>query len=199
MGNWVDYIPQQVVNLIDYLTDVAINGRSPMTLTFPDHTIDTAPAASTATLTRVAASFGGQLPTAVARMAEAPELLEAFLTSSRLFQGSDLTPLEQEVLILTVAVRNRCEVCVDLHAATLRRLGHADLEPALRAGIDLDDSRLRALQHFTHQVMDTAGAVSDPDRAAFAAAGFTSRQALDVVLGIGAYTLSTYANRLTRA
>ncbi|WP_353952442.1 carboxymuconolactone decarboxylase family protein [Knoellia sp. S7-12] len=170
-----------------------------MPLTFPDHTIDTAPSEATATLTRVASSFGGQLPAAVARMAEAPELLDAFLTASRLFQGSDLTPLEQEVLILTVALRNRCEVCVEMHTATLRRLGHGDLEPTLRDGDDLDDPRLSALQYFTHQVMDSAGGVTDADLASFADAGFTSRQALDVVLGVGAYTLSTFANRLTRA
>ena len=169
-----------------------------MTLTFPDHTTDTAPPAAAATLGRIETAFGG-LPTAVARMAEAPELLDAFLTSSRLFQGCDLSALEQEVVILTVAVRNGCDVCVDLHAVTLRRLGHAELEPALRAGADLDDPRQRALQRFTHEVMDRTGAVPDAALAEFAAAGFTARQALDVVLGVGAYTLSTFANRLTRA
>lgn len=34
--------------------------------------------------------------------------------------------------------------------------------------------------------------------AAFIAAGF-DQQALEVVLGIGTYTLSTFANRMTRA
>lgn len=170
-----------------------------MTLTFPDHTVDSAPTGATATLTRLASAFGGTVPTAAARMAEAPELLDAFFTASRLFASGDLTPLEQEVLILTVAVRNGCDICVEMHTATLRRLGHADLEPTLRAGADLDDPRLNALQRFTHQVMDTTGNVSDADQAAFADAGFSSRQALDVVLGIGAFTLSTYANRLTRA
>jgi AhpD family alkylhydroperoxidase len=170
-----------------------------VTLTFPDHTVATAPAEATATLTRIATSFRGHLPTAVARMAEAPELLDAFLTASRLFQGSDLSAVEQEVLILTVAVRNGCETCVTMHAATLRRLGHGALEPALRAGEHVADPRLAALQQFTHRVMDTTGDVTDADRATFAAAGFTSRQALDVVLGVGAYTLSTFANRLTRA
>ncbi|KGN38079.1 carboxymuconolactone decarboxylase family protein [Knoellia subterranea] len=170
-----------------------------MTLTFPDHTTETAPAEAAPTLKRVAAAFGGTLPTAVARMAEAPQLLDAFLTTSRLFQGSTLTTLEQEVLILTVAVRNGCDVCIEMHAATLRRLGHADLEPALRADLPLDDARLAALQRFTHDVMDHTGAVPDALQNAFAAAGFTPRQALEVVLGVGAYTLSTYANRLTGA
>ena len=35
--------------------------------------------------------------------------------------------------------------------------------------------------------------------AAFLAGGYTPRSALEVVLGIGAYTMSTLANRLTRA
>ena len=33
----------------------------------------------------------------------------------------------------------------------------------------------------------------------FLSHGFTRQQALDVVLGVGLYTLSTYANRLTQA
>jgi hypothetical protein len=33
----------------------------------------------------------------------------------------------------------------------------------------------------------------------FLSHGFTPHQALDVVLGVGLYTLSTYANRLTEA
>jgi alkylhydroperoxidase family enzyme len=47
--------------------------------------------------------------------------------------------------------------------------------------------------------MDTAGDVDDLAMESFLAAGYTPRQALDVVLGIGAYTISTFANRLTRA
>lgn len=34
---------------------------------------------------------------------------------------------------------------------------------------------------------------------AFQAAGFTEEQALDVVLGVGVYVLSTFANRVTCA
>jgi hypothetical protein len=34
---------------------------------------------------------------------------------------------------------------------------------------------------------------------AFLGHGYTARNALEVVLGIGAYTMSTFANRLTRA
>jgi alkylhydroperoxidase family enzyme len=52
---------------------------------------------------------------------------------------------------------------------------------------------------FTLQVLDTAGDVGDDALRAFLASGFTRQNALEVVLGIGTYTMSTLANRLTDA
>jgi alkylhydroperoxidase family enzyme len=48
-------------------------------------------------------------------------------------------------------------------------------------------------------VLDTAGEAGEESLAEFLGHGFTRRNALEVVLGIGAYTLSTLANRLTGA
>ena len=47
--------------------------------------------------------------------------------------------------------------------------------------------------------MAAAGAVGPESLEAFLGHGYTARNALDVVLGIGTYTVSTLANRLTRA
>jgi alkylhydroperoxidase family enzyme len=87
-----------------------------------------------------------------------------------------------------------------MHTAKLRELS-ADpaLVTALREDKPLPDERLQALRDFTHTVLDTAGAVPDEALHAFTKAGFTRQQALEVVLGIGTYTTSTLANRLTRA
>jgi alkylhydroperoxidase family enzyme len=59
--------------------------------------------------------------------------------------------------------------------------------------------RLDAVRAFTLQVLDTAGDVGGEAVAEFLGHGFTRRNALEVVLGIGALTLSTLANRLTGA
>lgn len=48
-------------------------------------------------------------------------------------------------------------------------------------------------------MLATAGAVDDAALDAFLDRGYTARNALEVVLGIGTYTLSALANRLTRA
>jgi AhpD family alkylhydroperoxidase len=166
---------------------------------FVDHTVETAPENARRTLTATEKRMG-YLPAAVARLAEAPLLLDGFLKLSAMFESTSLDPLARETLIMTMATRNSCHVCVAMHTAKLGQLG-ADpaLVTALRDDKPLPDTRLQAVRDFTLTVLDTAGAVPDESLAAFTGAGFTTRQALEVVLGIGAYTMSTLANRLTRA
>jgi AhpD family alkylhydroperoxidase len=142
----------------------------------------------------------GFLPAAVARLAESPELLDGFLRASASFEATTLDPVAREVVIMTMAVRNDCHVCIAMHTATLRRLGaDEDVVAALRTGSPLADVSLEAIRTFTLDVLATAGGVSDDAVRAFLARGYTLRNALEVVLGIGAYTMSTLANRLTGA
>jgi AhpD family alkylhydroperoxidase len=166
---------------------------------FPDLTPDTAPPGSRRALNATAAHLG-YLPVALARMALSPQLMDGFLKTSGLFENSTLDPVAQEVLVMTMAVRNGCHICVAMHTASLTRLG-ADqaLIDALRDGRPLADQRLAAVQTFTVHVLETAGAVSDGQLETFIQNGFTTQNALEVVLGIGAYTMSTLANRMTRS
>lgn len=166
---------------------------------FVDHTVETAPEAARRTMAATEKRLG-YLPSAVARLAAAPQLLDGFLKLSGMFEATSLDQLARETVIMTMATRNRCHICVAMHTA---RLAQLDADPALvtalRADEPLPDPRLAALREFTITVLDTAGEVPDAALAAFVAAGFTTQQALEVVLGIGAYTMSTLANRLTRA
>lgn len=125
---------------------------------------------------------------AIALLKESPETLDGFLKLSQIFESTTLDPHSRETLILTVAERNQCHLCVDMHEAKMAALGPAP-----------DAERLDAVSRFTLRVLASSGAVGDADLADFEKAGYTRRNALEVVLGIGAYTLSTFANRLTRA
>lgn len=166
---------------------------------FPDHTVESAPPASRRAMAATAEHLGF-MPAGVARLASSPELLNGFLKMSTEFEKVTLDPVAQEVVILTVAVRNGCHICIAMHSARLTGLGgDADLLAALRDGKPAPDERLAAIQAFTTEVLDTAGAVPDSALAAFLAHGYTARNALEVVFGIGTYTMSTLANRLTRA
>ncbi|MGC4768135.1 carboxymuconolactone decarboxylase family protein [Micromonospora sp. DT44] len=166
---------------------------------FTAHTAETAPAAARRAIEGVRGRFGW-LPAPVALMADSPQLLNGFLAASAGFEQTALTPLQQEVVVLTVATSYECHVCVALHTGKLTQLGAtAELITALRAGTPLSEPGLEALRRFTLAVLDHRGAVSDDDLDAFLAAGHEPRHALDVVFGVGAYTISTFANRLTRA
>ncbi|MCX4724724.1 carboxymuconolactone decarboxylase family protein [Streptomyces sp. NPDC090052] len=142
----------------------------------------------------------GYLPSPVARMATSPQTLDGFLKLSGIFESTTLSQLDREVLILTIATLNECHVCVAMHTAKLTAMGaDACLIESLRTQKPLMDGKLEALRIFTLEVLATAGAVGDPVRQAFLAQGYTVQNALEVVLGIGTYTLSTFANRLTGA
>ncbi|MEU1132691.1 carboxymuconolactone decarboxylase family protein [Streptomyces sp. NPDC005900] len=166
---------------------------------FTDHTVETAPAESRPAMERVTQAFG-RFPNAVARLAESPELLNNFLESSAAFERTTLEPVAREVVIMAVATRNDCHICVTMHTGKLRELGAGtELITALREERELPDERLEAVRQFTLAVLATAGGVGDDELKAFLSHGHTERNALEVVLGIGTYTMSTLANRLTRA
>ncbi|WP_327359243.1 carboxymuconolactone decarboxylase family protein [Streptomyces sp. NBC_01304] len=149
---------------------------------------------------RVASTMGGKVPDAVARLAESPELLNNFLQLTKVFESCTLEPVAREVVVMTVATRNDCHICVTMHTGKLRQLGAGtDVITALRKEQPLDDERLEAVRQFTLEVLATNGGVGDDELKAFLAHGYTERNALEVVLGIGTYTMSTLANRLVRA
>ncbi|MFF8598868.1 carboxymuconolactone decarboxylase family protein [Streptomyces sp. NPDC015232] len=125
---------------------------------------------------------------ALALLKESPHTLDGFLKLSEIFESTTLDPHSRETVVLTVAERNQCHLCVDMHEGKLAALGPA---PA--------PERLDAVRRFTLQVLAASGAVSDADLDAFLAHGYTRQNALEVVLGIGTYTVSTFANRLVRA
>ncbi|MET8800183.1 carboxymuconolactone decarboxylase family protein [Nocardia sp. NPDC004568] len=166
---------------------------------FPAHTLQTAPPAARPAM-RTVQSTTGTVPDAVRRLAGSPELLNGFLAMSAAFEGCTLDPLAREVVIMTVAVRNDCHVCIAMHTGKLRKLGASpEIVSALRAAGSLPDARLEAIRVFTLELLATAGGVDDASVTAFTAHGYTERNALEVVFGIGTYTMSTLANRLVRA
>ena len=166
---------------------------------FTEHTIESAPPAARRFLTATRNHLG-YLPAGMARMAASPQIIDGFLKLTAIFESTGLEPVAQEVVIMTVATRNRCHICVAMHTARLAALGaSAELIAALRAAEPLADRRLDAIRLFTLRVLDAAGDAGDQALRDFLAAGYTTQNALEVVLGIGTYTMSTLANRLTGA
>lgn len=170
-----------------------------MTTRFPSLTPETAPEASRPFLAGSRKQFGF-VPSPVARAARSPSLLKYLMGGFAAFDASSLDHAEREIVAFTVAYENECHYCMALHSATLEREPRLmAMRDALREGKPLADAKLEALRRFTHATLTRHGRVDDETWAAFTAAGYGETHALDVVLGIGLYVLSTTTNILTDA
>lgn len=142
----------------------------------------------------------GFLASPVARAAAAPPLLEHLLRGFGAFDQTSLSHVDREVIAMTVAYEHACHYCMALHTAMNSRTPElAPIIEALRAGTPLPDPRLEALRAFTLEVLHQRGRVAPATLQAFAAAGYTEQQALETILGVGVYVLSTFTNIATRA
>jgi AhpD family alkylhydroperoxidase len=166
---------------------------------FPSFDETTAPAAAQGALAHTKRAFGG-IPVPLQRYASSPAMLAAALGALEAFEQTSLTPLEREVIAMTMGRVNGCRFCLDLHGRLLRsQNAPATLIAALEAGSALEDRRLEALRGFVEAALRERGDVPEAAWVAFREAGFSHALALEVMMGISAYTLTTFANRLVEA
>jgi AhpD family alkylhydroperoxidase len=202
----IDNLVYHLDNLIVYLTGEGIfmpadvlSGSAFIDSVFTEYTAESAPPAARRLLTATQGRLG-YLPAAMARMAASPQLVDGFMRLTAIFDSTTLDPVAREVLVMTVATRHGCHICVAMHTAALTGLGAGpELIAALRDARPISDERLDAIRVFTLRVLDTAGDVGEAALRDFLARGYTTQNALEIVLGIGTYTMSALANRLTGA
>ena len=170
-----------------------------MTRSFIDYDLDTAASAAHEVLAENKKKFGF-IPSPLARLAVSPVALQAAIAGLTAFEHTSLAPLEREVLAMTMGVKNGCHYCISLHRRLLKMLeAPASLTEALEQGHPLESPKLEAVRAFTLALLERTGDVSDEAWQQFLAAGFDRAAALEVVVGVAAYTLTTFANRLTEA
>jgi AhpD family alkylhydroperoxidase len=166
------------------------------TAPFPAHTIETAPEEVRQALATTIAKLGF-LPSMMATFAEAPALLRGYQAVAPTFDTTSLTPTERLVVLMTGSYLHDCDFCMSAHSWGARRQNiDPELVTALRAGHSLPDAKLDALRVFVTAMVNARGAASDADKAAFFAAGYTPRQALEVVLGLALKVITNYTNAL---
>ncbi|MCO5168698.1 MAG: carboxymuconolactone decarboxylase family protein [Planctomycetes bacterium] len=165
-------------------------------MTHPVHDLESAPAEAQETLAKVRRRLGF-VPNLLGTMADAPPLLDAYLSLASAFEQTSFDATERQVVLLAASRANACEYCVAAHTVIAAGQGVADgVLAALRAGEPLQDGKLEALRRFTVAVVVSRGWPDPAAQQAFQAAGYGPRQALEVVLGVGLKTLSNYTNHL---
>ena len=166
--------------------------------TFKLHTLESAPAGALPILD--AAQKGlGFIPNLYAHLATAPNALSAYKQLGALLEQSTLTPEEQQIVLISTSIENRCEYCVAAHSFLARNMVKVDSAriDALRSQSCLQDQKLNALVAFTRAVVRERGWVQGGQELHdFFAAGYTQQNALEVILGVAMKTLSNYTNHL---
>jgi AhpD family alkylhydroperoxidase len=160
------------------------------------HDENTAPEASRRAM-RGAGDPSSEISNVERVMAESPELLKGLGTLYNLYDQVSLSPVERNVVTQTANFENTCEYCVPWHTKACRDAGMSEADvQALRNDTPLSTPRLEALRRFTRAMILNRGKVSAGEREAFFAAGFTERNALEIVLGLAMKVMTNYTNSI---
>ena len=167
---------------------------------FQIHTIESAPEASQEAL-KIVQQNNGFIPNLIGVLANAPTALETYRTVGAINQRNSLTPTEREVVQITAAVSNGCDFCVAGHTAiSIKQIKMPDdvLQALRKTSPITSDAKLDTLARFTLAVINTKGKVGEQFLNEFLNAGYTTQNALDVVLGVSLASLCNYANNLAQ-
>ncbi len=159
---------------------------------------ETAPPDAKAVLDKALAQVGF-IPNMYARMANRPALLDTYLHGYAAFRTqSGFSPVEQEVVFLTISRENDCKYCVAAHSFIADRMSKvpAEVTDALREGRRLPERKLDALARFATTMVAKRGLPDGAEVREFLAAGYEERHILDILLAISVKTISNYTNHL---
>jgi len=163
---------------------------------FTTHTIASAPDASKPILQGAQDAFKF-VPNLLATMAEAPAMLEGYMTLAGIFDKSDLTETERQIILMTNNRLNGCEYCMAAHTS-LSQMGGVDAAviTALRTNTPIADTKLEALRQFAIIINEKRGWPADAEVNAFLAAGYSRQTILEVIQGTALKVMSNYTNHI---
>lgn len=141
----------------------------------------------------------GMIPNMYANMVNSPGLMETYATGyDRFRKNSGFSPVEQEVVFVTISVLNGCEYCTAAHSFIADKMSKVQTEvtDAIRNGEEIPDAKLSALSEFTKVMFEKRGNPGQEEAQAFLAAGYQEKQILEIILALAVKTLSNYANHI---
>lgn len=161
----------------------------------PIITREKADEATKKTFDAIASKFG-MVPNIFKGMANSPVTLNAYLKLDELIAGGSFTPVEQDIVRITVSQYNKCSYCLAAHTGGLlaKKVSKEEILQIRKGGPK--DPKHAALIAFTLKVIETKGFVSDSDIAEFKKAGFSDGHAAEIAVIIAQKTLSNFFNHI---
>lgn len=164
--------------------------------TFTTHTIDSAPSDAKPLLQNAEKAYSF-VPNLLSTMAEAPALLEGYMTLAGIFDKSSFSETERQIVMMTNNRLNGCKYCMAAHTTISQMNGvPADVVEALRENTPISDTKLEALRSFSVVINESRGWPSEAQLESFLGAGYTQQNVLEVVLGTSLKVMSNYTNHI---
>lgn len=143
----------------------------------------------------------GFVPNMYHGMAGNTSLIDSYAYAYNSFRAnSGFSPVEQEVILLSVSYVNSCEYCMAAHSFVGDKMTNVPVKvtDALRAGTTIPDVKLNVLSHFTKLLTENRGRVSQEQVEGFFNAGYDESHLLGIITGIAVKTMSNYSNHITQ-
>ena len=139
----------------------------------------------------------GFIPNVLAEMAEAPNVLKAYLDLWGSTSAGTLSVTEQQIVQITTSRIGGCYYCVAAHSTMgdMHKLS-SEVVDAVREGKPITDKKLEALRQFAEAVVNKQGWATDADVSAFLAAGYTKAQVFEVVISVVQKNITSYVNHI---
>jgi len=142
----------------------------------------------------------GFAPNMYLKMGQNPALLDAYTYAYNSFRSNaGFTPVEQEVILLSVAFENSCTYCMAAHSFVADNMTKvpAEVTDAIRNNTPIGDPKLAALSALTRRLTRDRGAATTENINEFLSAGYSEIHVLGIITGIAVKTMSNYANHNT--
>ncbi len=166
---------------------------------FELHTIESAPESVKTELEAAQAAYGA-VPNLYRGMASSPAALKLYLAFNEILQEfGQLTPVERQVVYLTISAENGCTYCMGAHSvlATMAKISEQTLKE-LRDRVPLSDPKLNALRNFSLAERNQQGWVSEQALSDFQDAGYNESHMLEVITILAQKTISNYFNHIAK-
>lgn len=163
---------------------------------FSIHNIESAPHESKKIL-ETTKNLTGFIPNLYGVMAESPVLLKAYKEIGKLFNETSFSPIEREIIEMTINQVNGCTYCIAAHSY-FDRLSEfpEDILNVLLENKPLGNPKLQTLRIFTRTIIEKRGWVLPEELETFLSAGYSKEQVLELIVGVVHKIMSNYINHI---
>ncbi len=159
-------------------------------------TIESAPEGSKENMKAIQAKRGF-VTNLMAIFGNSPAVLDGYLSLELAWEKSSFTVTEQQAILLTVSVENKCAYCIALHSSALKgtELG-VQTTKAIRRRERLGEERLDALVDLTRELVVGRTFVAERTKERFIAVGYNEIAVMEVLVGVAMMTISNYLDHM---